>query len=107
MSILPRPDYMTYVAELEGEVVGMIGAGIGRYYEKNGSYGRLLALVVEEARRGQRVGASLVAEAERWVREQGATTLSANSGSQRSDAHRFYRRLGYSDTGVRFVKSLS
>lgn len=34
--ILPHPDHMTYVAELEGEVVGMIGAGISRYYEKNG-----------------------------------------------------------------------
>ena len=105
--ILPHPDYMTCVAELEGQVVGMVGAGIGRYYEKNGYYGRLLALVVEEGRRGQGIGASLVAEAERRLQERGVTSVVVNSGSRRNEAHHFYLRLGYSETGLRFVKSLS
>ena len=105
--ILPHPDYMTWVAESDAEVVGIIGAGISRYYEKNGVYGRLLALVVDERHRGQGVGASLVGEAERRLKEMGATTLIVNSGSRRGDAHRFYRRLGYRETGLRFVKSLS
>ena len=105
--ILPHPDHMTYIAELEGEVVGMIGVGISRYYEKDGAYGRVLALVVDETQRGRGIGASLVAEAERWLKERGAPSVVVNSGSQRGDAHRFYRRLGYSETGLRFVKSLS
>lgn len=105
--ILPHPDHMTYVAELEGEVVGMIGAGINRYYEKNGVYGRLLALVVDEGQRGQGIGTSLVAEAERWLKERGAVSVMVNSGRQRSEAHRFYRQLGYSETGLRFVKELA
>ncbi len=29
-----------------------------------------------------------------------------SSGNQRPDAHRFYGRLGYQATGVRFVKSM-
>jgi GNAT superfamily N-acetyltransferase len=97
---------MTYVAESAGEVVGVIGAGVGNYYEKNGSYGRLLALVVGERYRGRGVGASLVAEAELWLKGLGASTVIVNSGSQRGEAHRFYRRLGYSETGLRFVKAL-
>ena len=105
--ILPDPDYLTYVAELQGEVVGIIGVGIGRYYEKNGSYGRLLALAVDERQRGHGIGASLVTEVERRLKELGASSVIVNSGSQRSDAHRFYRRLGYSETGLRFVKELS
>lgn len=104
--ILPLPDYMTCVAESEGKIVGVVGAGVGRYYEKDGAYGRLLALVVDESRRGRGVGASLVAEAERWLRGRGATSVVVNSGSRRGEAHRFYRRLGYAETGLRFVKSL-
>ena len=107
LGILRHPDYMTYVAELSGEVVGMIGAGIGRYYERDGDYGRLLALVVDEGLRGRGVGASLVAEAERRLKEAGAGAVIVNSGGQRGGAHRFYRRLGYSETGLRFVKELS
>ena len=104
--ILPHPDYLTCVAELEERVVGIVGVGVGRYYEKNGAYGRLLALVVDEAWRGRGVGASLVAEAERRLRERGVTSVIVNSGSQRDEAHRFYRQLGYRETGLRFVKSL-
>src|SRR5437763_14301689 len=65
--ILHHPDYMTYVAESEGEVVGVVGAGIGRYYEKGGAYGRLLALGVDEGGGGRGVRGSVVARAERGL----------------------------------------
>lgn len=107
LGLLPHPDYITFVAEFKGHCVGIIGVGVGRYYEKDGVYGRLLALVVDKRQRGRGVGASLVAEAEGWLKERGVTSVIVNSGSQRSDAHHFYRRLGYSETGLRFVKSLS
>lgn len=106
LGILPHPDYETFVAESAGHVVGIVGLGVGRYYEKGGDYGRLLALVVDEGQRGRGVGASLVAEAERWLKERGVSAVIVNSGSRRGDAHRFYRRLGYKETGLRFVKSL-
>jgi ribosomal protein S18 acetylase RimI-like enzyme len=104
--ILPDSDYMTFVAEHRKEVVGVIGVGIYRYYEKNGIYGRLLALVVDEKLKGQGIGVSLVAEAERRLKERGVGSIVVNSGKQRSAAHRFYKRLGYEETGLRFVKSL-
>jgi predicted N-acetyltransferase YhbS len=99
-------NYLTLVAESQKEVVGVIGVGIFRYYEKNGMYGRLLALVVDEKRQGQGIGASLVGEAESWLKEQGVKSVIVNSGKQRNQAHRFYQRLGYEETGLRFVKSL-
>ena len=104
--ILPDSDYMTFVAEHRKEVVGVIGVGIYRYYEKNGIYGRLLALVVDEKLKGQGIGVSLVAEAERRLKERGVVSIVVNSGKQRSEAHHFYKRLGYEETGLRFVKSL-
>ena len=105
-AILPAADYMTFVAEHNEEVVGMIGVAVGHYYEKNGTYGRLLALVVDGNCQGHGIGASLVAEAERWLKERGANSVIVNSGKQRKDAHRFYQRLGYEETGSRFVKQL-
>ena len=104
--ILPDSNYMTFVAEHRKEVIGIIGIGIYRYYEKNGAYGRLLVLVVDEKRQGQRIGASLVAQAERWLKERGVNSIIVNSGKQRNEAHRFYEQLGYVETGIRFVKSL-
>ena len=105
--ILSDSDYMTFVAEIETEIVGMIGIGIGRYYERNGAYGRALALVVDEKWRGQGIGKFLVLEAESWFRERGVASVIVNSGKQRHEAHRFYRRLGYEETGLRFVKPLA
>ena len=104
--ILRDSNYMTFVAEYQTEVVGVIGVGVYRYYEKNGTYGRLLALVVDEKRRGQGIGAALVAEAERWLKEQGVNSITVNSGKQRNESHRFYGQLGYEETGLRFVKLL-
>ncbi|PSB23082.1 GNAT family N-acetyltransferase [filamentous cyanobacterium CCP1] len=105
-AILIDPNYKTFVAEYQKEVIGIIGVGVGRYYEKNGIYGRLLALVVDEKWRSQGVGASLVAKAECWLKERKATSIVVNSGKQRGAAHRFYERLGYEETGLRLVKLL-
>lgn len=106
-AILLDSDYVAVVAECQTEVVGIIGVGVFRYYEKNGTYGRLLALVVDERQRGNGIGKSLVAEAERWLKEREVSSIIVNCGKQRSDTHRFYERLGYEETGLRFVKLLS
>jgi GNAT superfamily N-acetyltransferase len=105
--ILPEPNYMTFVAEHEAEVVGMLGVGVFRYYERNGVYGRLLTLVVDEKRQRRGIGAALVAAGESWLRERNAKAVIVNSGKHRAEAHRFYENLGYLETGVRFVKGLS
>jgi len=105
-AILPDSNYMTFVAEYQKEVIGVIGVGVFRYYEKNGTYGRLLALVVDEKQKGHGIGASLVAEGERWLKEWGVSSIIVNSGKQRKDAHRFYERHGFKETGLRFVKLL-
>lgn len=104
---LPHPDYSSWVAEVDGRVVGFAGAWVGHYFEKNGSYGRLLALVVDSGARGRGVGGALVREAERGVFGRGGAVLVVNSGNHRAEAHCFYQQQGYSATGVRFIKTLS
>jgi hypothetical protein len=47
-----------------------------------------------------------VRAAEKWFVGQGVGTVMLTSRYTRQDAHRFYKRLGYKDTGMRLAKEL-
>lgn len=102
---LAHPEYAAWVA-VAGRVVGFAGACTGFSFVKTETYGRVLALVVDEGARGMGMGTALLAEAERWMDRRGAESVLVNSSSYRIAAHRFYERLGYEITGVRLIKSL-
>jgi GNAT superfamily N-acetyltransferase len=101
------PDYRTLVAVDDGEVVGFAGLHRGHYYEHDTSWVQILALITRRDHQGGGVGSALLQAAEAWARESGAGRLSLTSGHRRAeDAHRFYLRRGWADTGRRFVKIL-
>lgn len=104
--IARHPDHATFIAVADGRVVGMVGAFVTPSYEHDEPTGRLTAMVVGEPARGLGIGARLVAAAEAWVRARGCRVMMLNSHTRRAGAHAFYRRLGYSETGKRFVKKL-
>jgi len=104
--LLDHADYHTVVAEDGGRVIGLAGLATGWYYEKDGTYVRVLALVVTAERRGSGVGTALLRAGEAWAEREGAGAVILNSGEHRKDAHRFYEGMGYAGTGVRFVKLL-
>lgn len=104
-----RPDYRALVAESmgdPGEVVGMVGVFVGYGFTAEAPYARILSLVVDPAHRGGGVGAALMSAAEAWAREQGAGSIHLTTALHREGAHRFYRRVGYEQTGVRFYRRL-
>lgn len=101
-----RSEYITLVAEVSGEVVGMVGACLGPALEFDGTYGRLTGLIVDESWRGRGVGKLLMNEIESTLRQRGASVLTLTSGKHRSAAHGFYKAIGYEETGLRFVKRL-
>jgi GNAT superfamily N-acetyltransferase len=103
--LLSDSNYAAFVAEKGSQVLGLGGGALGRYFEKNGSYARLVVLVVSEAARGLGIGRALVDAVERWARTRGAQELFVNSGSHRQEAHRFYEQCGFRVTGVRLAKS--
>jgi GNAT superfamily N-acetyltransferase len=102
--MLARDDYRVLVAERDGELCGLVSACWGLYLEHDGRWGRITALVVAEAYRGQGVGMLLVAHAESWLQSQQAIACIVNSSLVRAEAHRFYEHRGYRVTGFRFVK---
>ncbi len=105
--ILTDPNYATFVADRDGDVVGVAGATLSWYYEKDGMYSRLAVLAVSSTARGLGIGGQLVQAIEAWTTAKGVREVFVNSGLHRGDAHRFYERCGYSRTGFRFVKQLN
>ena len=104
--ILSDPSYATFVADAGDNVIGVAGAALGRYYEKDGLYSRLVVLAVSATARGLGIGGQLVEAIERRSLAKGAREVVVNSGLHRSNAHVFYEHCGYARTGFRFIKHL-
>ena len=88
--------HVVFVAEATGggAIVGSIQVGALASLE-NDPFAQILALVVDENVRGQRVGAQLVARAVAWASERGYAKLRVRTNVVRKDAHRFYEREGF------------
>jgi N-acetylglutamate synthase-like GNAT family acetyltransferase len=95
-----------WVAERENTVVGLVAIHISAALEYDGDVAKVGAIVVDEAARRQGVGEQLMALAEREARGRGCVLLFLTTAERRVEAHRFYRRLGFDETGRRFAKPL-
>ena len=94
------------VARVDGVVSGLIALDFMYYLPLGTTTCRITAMVVTPEAQGRGVGRQLLREAERRARTGGAARLEITSGSQRTEAHAFYKACGYSDGTVRFVKAL-
>ena len=63
-------------------------------------------MVVDEALRSRGIGAALVRAAEAALAAQGCYMVEVTSHMRRTEAHRFYERLGYDRTSVRLARML-
>lgn len=94
------------VARLPGEDPRIVGFATTHFtpFLHRPAAGRVTALAVLPECQGRGIGRALLARCEEILFAQGCDRIELTSGSQRLDAHRFYRSLGYDETGVRFVK---
>jgi len=99
-------DDAVWVAERGGTVVGLVAMHVSRSLEHDGDVAKISAIVVDEAARRQGVGDQLMAQAEREARRRGCVLLFLTTAERRKDAHAFYGRLGFEETGKRFAKAL-
>jgi GNAT superfamily N-acetyltransferase len=104
-----HPDYATWVAVCNKQVVGMTGLLKNIYFEKNGIYIRVGALVVNKEYRKMGLGRALLQKAIDWAIELGAHQVLLNSGNreERRDAHAFYQHLGFEPKTTGFVKTIN
>lgn len=95
-----------FVAEAhDGSPVGAVAIEQSRHFtgEPQDYIGELA--VVEDAE-GQGVGTALLAAAESWARQHGATRIALDTGAANTRARAFYARHGYAEESVKLVKVL-
>jgi GNAT superfamily N-acetyltransferase len=103
------PASAAYVADADGDLLGLVAVHICPFFERTGSWGRIVALIVTGHARGQSVGGQLVTAAELFATSRGCVRMEVTSADRRQDAHEFYRRCGYTDqtgTSSRFLRDL-
>ncbi|SDD82579.1 GNAT family N-acetyltransferase [Glycomyces harbinensis] len=103
------PSGAVFVAEADGAVLGVVAVHTCPFFERAGSWGRIVALVVADGARGRGVGGRLVAEAESFAASRGCVRMEVTSADRRRGAHGFYERRGYRDqagTSSRFLRDL-
>lgn len=93
--VLATPGHRVLVAETaDQEVVGWIHV-FGTVRVESDSFAELGGLVVAERRRGRGVGTQLVAASEQWALDNSYRKLRIRSREERTEAHDFFRRLGF------------
>ena len=100
------PATLLIVAEVEGELAGLIALYVQNLVERDEPGCEVAGLVVGERYRRQGVGERLMEAVENEARRRGGTHLVLNTAHRRADAHAFYEALGYEHTGRRYTKEL-
>jgi GNAT superfamily N-acetyltransferase len=95
------------VLAVKGDAV--LGLAVYRWHENtfDGLKFYVDDLVTEEVHRSEGVGHALVAHLEKVAKDLGANGVALDSGTQRTQAHKFYFREGFVIPAFNFKKSFS
>jgi GNAT superfamily N-acetyltransferase len=97
------PRQWLMVADRAGEVIGTAQLSyLPGLSHRGGTRAQIEAVRVGRAARGSGLGARLIGWCVEAAREQGCRMVQLTSDATRTDAHRFYERLGFTPTHVGF-----
>jgi GNAT superfamily N-acetyltransferase len=96
-----------YVADLDGAVVGTFQTMITTTLTGLGASNMIIEAVQTRADiRGRGIGAAMIGHAVEKAREEGLRLVQLTSNAARTDAHRFYERLGFTPSHLGFKMKL-
>ena len=104
--LLSDPAHHVLVAEDDGEVVGFVNANFRPHLHHLAPVGTIDELVVDEARRGRRIGERLVEAVLDEGRRRSADSVEVTTHERRERARAFYRRCGFEATSTKLVYPL-
>jgi GNAT superfamily N-acetyltransferase len=97
--ILSNPDAAVFVADVGRQIIGMaevyMKPDTGEHTSTEHHYGHLQSLMVKPAERRQGIATRLIAHAEQWAREHGATEMQLETWEFTGGPNLFYERVGY------------
>ncbi|MGH2458449.1 MAG: GNAT family N-acetyltransferase [Chloroflexota bacterium] len=97
-----RQDTSSFVAELDGAVVGFISVEFRERLNRANLEAWIPDLIVTEGARGKGLGRGLLQAAFDLARERGCYHVTLESGYSRKTAHQLYRSAGMEDGGLFF-----
>ena len=100
------PRSWVFVAVDEERVIGVASVHTMPVLERDDPTARITAMVVDEPARRRGVGRTLLERLEDVARAEGCARIYLTTRYEREGAVVFYRRMGFEDTSLRFVKSL-
>jgi ribosomal protein S18 acetylase RimI-like enzyme len=101
-AVVSSPAVTVLLARSEGQIAGSLSLVLFRI--PTGVRAWIEDVVVDEAARGQGVGAALTREALRLAREAGARTVDLSTRPSRIAAGRLYEREGFSQRDTRMYR---
>ena len=106
-AIAADPNQLLVVAEIDGRVVGTLQLSFLPGLSFRGAWrGQIEAVRIASDLRGRRYGEQLIAWAVDRCRERDCFLVQLTSSSARTDAHRFYERLGWTKSHTGFKLKL-
>ena len=93
-AVKEKRDHEVFVGEQDGKVIALLHLYERPAFDKPPEV-VVQALVVDQNWRGTGVGKSMMNMAEHWALNRGLSSVALTSSISRSDAHSFYKRIGY------------
>ena len=104
----PKPGTAVFVAEdADGTPLGFIHLHADTEHYNREEHGHVEDLIVAPAGEGRGVGRALLEKAEEWARSRGYRWLTLNVFAENLRAREVYKRLGYGEDMVKYVKQLA
>jgi len=101
------PNQLLLLAELDGRVVGMLQVTYIPGLSRRGAWrANIEAVRVDSSLRGRGIGGWLMGRALDNARKRGCRLAQLTSNRQRTEAHRFYERHGFTDSHIGYKLSL-
>lgn len=95
------PNNQLIVAEIKGEVIGTLQLTYTPSISfQGGKRATVESVRVDERFRGQGIGRELMLWAIERARTDGCISMQLTTNSEREDAHRFYRNLGFTSSHI-------
>lgn len=95
-SILQSKDHTAFVAEFEDKVVGWIGAAQAIMIEVM-PHCEINGLVIDEHHRGMGIGKLLIDKVKYWAKNKGNDKIGLHCNVKRTEAHLFYKHMGFTE----------
>jgi N-acetylglutamate synthase-like GNAT family acetyltransferase len=105
-TLLASAIHQAWVASLDGKIIGYADVVFRTYHYAFEFVARLETIIVEETVRRNGIGSALMQVCLEEARAHGCTVLEFDSAVERTEAHRFYEKHGFSTRGHLFWKQL-